>query len=429
MGPVHAQEGDEHGNRGYAGAIGRLKPNVTVAMAQRDLDAIMERLAREIPKDNEGWRSNVMSMRDDLVGSLQKPLEVFAAAVVLVLLIACANVANLTSPGLRGGARSRFTALGAGRGRIIRQLVTESIVLAALGGIRRHHHGVRVRLLRLGFPDYVPYYIPIGVNVPTLLFAALVALWLAWRSASSGLPVNRRFRRAGAARGRKRWQRRTGTQPACQRDRRRRAGALGDADDRRGLAREELSAALDDEARVRGERHSLVSVTLPTAKYETPALRSAFYETENRFLSPSGGRFGRTGAGDSVQRVERAVGHYGEGLPPPKPEEFVTHYQYVSPTFFQTMGVGLQRGRWLTDADRDTINVVGLVNATFARRVFPNEDPIGKQVRRGDAVLEEPLGDDRRSHSGRIVTTDCRSRWGRGRISRRPSGLRVRRPW
>src|SRR5688572_19744229 len=170
---------ESRGNRGYAGAIGRLGPGVTVEAARRDLDGIMQRLEREFPRENEGWRAEVVTLREDLVGNLQRPLEVFSAAVLLLLVIACANVANLMLT--RGAARQREiavrTALGAGRGRIVRQLITESVLLSliggALGGVFTLYG---VRLLRLGFPDDVPYYLPIGVNVPTLIFAAVVSV-------------------------------------------------------------------------------------------------------------------------------------------------------------------------------------------------------------------------------------------------------------
>jgi putative ABC transport system permease protein len=133
-------------------------------------------------------------------------------------------------------------------------------------------------------------------------------------------------------------------------------------------------------------------VTLPQAKYDSPARRLTFYEAlEDRLKTlPSVAAVG-LGQGIPFSGWNVQSGMMAKGWPPPKPgQEFDTHYQFVSPTFFQTMGVTLERGRWLTDADRDTANPVGLVNATFARRVFPNEDPLGKQVRVGDADSKSP---------------------------------------
>ena len=126
-------------------------------------------------------------------------------------------------------------------------------------------------------------------------------------------------------------------------------------------------------------------VSLPYAKYESTASRLAFFEELEQRLQalPSVESVGLgQGIPFSGWNVQASV--MAKGWPKPKPgEDFVSHYQYVSPTFFKTMGVPLLRGRGLTDRDRDTVNVVGLINATFAKRAFPNEDPIGKQVRVG----------------------------------------------
>ena len=378
-----------HGNRGYAGAIGRLRPGVSPQLAQRDLDVIMERLAREFPNENEGWHAEVVPIRDDLVGNLKRPLQVFAAAVVLVLLIACANVANLTLT--RGAARQREiavrTALGAGRGRIVRQLVTESLILSVLGGVLGAVITVYgVRLLRLGFPNDVPYYIPIGINVPTLVFAAIVSVFSglafgiipAFRTTDGSLALALREGGRGGSDGPSRGRLRNGIvvgELALSVTLMIGAGLL--VKSYRALASTTLGF----------EEKGILSfrISLPSAKYESRARRLAFYETLQERLQalPSVASVGLAqGIPFSGWNVQASI--VAKGWPKAKPgEDFISHYQYMSPTFLRTIGVPLQRGRGLAESDRDTVNVVGVINATFARRAFPNEDPIGKQVQIG----------------------------------------------
>jgi putative ABC transport system permease protein len=394
--PFVPKRNELHGNRGYAGAIGRLKPGVTPELAQRDLDVIMERLVREFPNENEGWRAEVVPIRDDLVGNLKRPLQVFSAAVVLVLLIACANVANLTLT--RGAARQREvavrTALGAGRGRIVRQLVTESLILSALGGVLGAVITVYgVRLLRLGFPDDVPYYIPIGVNVPTLVFAAVVSvisglafgILPAFRATDGSLAGALRDGGRGGSDGPARGRLRNGIvvgELALSVTLMIGAGLL--VKSYRALASTTLGF----------EEKGILSfrVTLPSAKYENWQRRLAFYETLEQRLQAMPG-VASVGLAQGIPfsgwNVQASV--VAKGWPKAKPgEDFVSHYQFVSPTFFRTIGVPLQRGRGLTDADRDSANPVGVINATFARRAFPNENPIGKQVKIGGGDSNEP---------------------------------------
>ena len=387
---------ESRGNRGYAGAIGRLKPGVTAAAAQRDLDGIMERLEREFPRDNEGWRAQVIPLRDDLVGNLKRPLQVFSAAVILVLLIACANVANLTLT--RGAARQRElavrTALGAGRGRIVRQLITESLILSLIGGgLGAVITVYGVRLLRLGFPNDVPYYIPLGVNIATLVFAALVSVvaGLAFGLIPAFRATDRSLDRALREGGR-------GGSDGPARARVRNAIVVGE------LA---LSVTLMIGAGLLVKSYRAIASTtlgfeekgilsfriaLPSAKYDASARRLAFYEELERRLEtlPEAASVGLA-QGTPFSGWNVQAGIMREGWSQPKPGEgFVALYQYVSPTFFPTIGVPLARGRGFTNRDRDTINVVGLINATFAKRAFPNEDPIGKRVRIGDASSTEP---------------------------------------
>jgi predicted permease len=385
--PFVPSRGEAHGNRGYAGAIGRLKPGVTADLANRDLDAIMERLEKQFPQENEGWRTDVVAMRDDLVGNLRRPLEVFSAAVLLVLLIACANVANLTLT--RGAARQRElavrTALGAGRGRMVRQLLTESLVLALIGGALGAGFSVYgVRLLRLGFPNEVPYYIPIGVNVLTLVFAAVVAV-----AAGVGFGMLPAFRATRASIDQAlREGGRTGTD----------GGGRGRLRDAIVIGELALSVMLMvgaallvksyrslEGTKLGFQEKGILSfrVSLPVARYEANTKRLAFFESLEQRLGalPEVASVGLA-QGIPFSGWDVQAGVLAEGWPPPKPgQDFVARYQAVSPSFFATIGVPLLKGRMLTPADRDTVAVMGLVNATFARRAFPDQDPLGKRIR------------------------------------------------
>ena len=165
-----------HGNRGYAGAIGLLKPGQTIDQARADLHAIDAELARQFPNESFGWRAELKSLRQDLVGDFERPLKVFLAAVGLVLLLVCANLANLMLA--RATTRAREiairSALGASRRRLASQLLVESLLIATLGGIL----GIAiawwgVRLLRFAFPDQSPpFYVTLALDGPALLCVA-----------------------------------------------------------------------------------------------------------------------------------------------------------------------------------------------------------------------------------------------------------------
>jgi len=167
--------------RGRPGVLtfGRLKPGVTVTAAQRDLDAITGRLAQLYPSTNAGTGANVQPLKDQVVGSSRTPLLIVLAAVAVVLLIACANVANLQLA--RATARSREisvrAALGAGRRRLLRQLLTESLVLSIVGGalgVALAYSGVR--WLSTVVPNILVVISSIDLNGGVLAFAAVVTI-------------------------------------------------------------------------------------------------------------------------------------------------------------------------------------------------------------------------------------------------------------
>jgi putative ABC transport system permease protein len=381
---------EERGNRGYAGAIGRLKPAVTVDQARADLHRIDANLARQFPDPNDGWRADLVPMRDDLVGDLRRPLEVFLAAVVMVLLIVCANVANLMLA--RGAVRSREvairTALGASRGRVVRQLMTESILTAAIGGvIGLGIAWVGVRLLRFGFPDQVPpYYIRLSLDGAAVAFVALITL-------VAGVL----FGTAPALRGS-----RVDLNASLREGARQAAGGLRGSRLRAALVVGEIALSVMlmvgavllarsyrnlEGTNLGFEAQHVVSarITLGDADYPTRASRAAFYQRlldDLRRLpgvEAVGSAQGIPFSGWNVQSLLTI-----EGAPPTKRgQELDVHFQYVTPDYFKAIGVPLLRGRWLTDADRDTLHPVVLVNETLVARAFGGRDPIGKRLHIG----------------------------------------------
>ncbi|HJR63777.1 MAG TPA: ABC transporter permease [Gemmatimonadaceae bacterium] len=388
--PLTLQESAlDRSNRYWAGGIGRLKPGVTVAQAQADLDRISAVLQREDPEANFGWDAEAVELRDDLVGDLRRPLLVFMGAVALVLLIACANVANLLLA--RGATRQREiairVAIGAGRRRLVRQLLTESLLLAAIGGALGAVLSVfAVRLLSLAFPDDVPFYIDLGVDGFALAFAValtavtglLFGVVPALRSTDVALSDALKDGARGAGEG-------------TARSRVRSALVVGEVALSLVLM---ISATLLirsyqslHETPLGFDQDGILSMrlALPAGKYEDRAKRIDFFDR----------LFERMRALPGVEAVGSAQGipfsgwdvmSYMsiEGRPPrPRGQELDIHFQTVSPDYFKAIGVPLVRGRWLTPADRDSLAPVALINEKFARDEFPGEDPIGRRITGG----------------------------------------------
>ncbi|HET7459222.1 MAG TPA: ABC transporter permease [Gemmatimonadaceae bacterium] len=376
-------------NRGYAGAIGRLAPGVTLARANADLHTIDAALARQFPDQNLGWSAELVPMRDDLVGDLRAPLHVFLAAVGMVLLMVCANVANLMLA--RGAARARELAvrhsLGASRRRLVRQLMTESLVVVSLGGVL----GALVawwglRLLRYGFPDQLlPFYISLRLDGPAL--AVIAGVTVLTGLACGIIPAVRGTRLdAGVA-----LRDGGGAGTSLHRSRLRGALVAGEI----ALSVVLLVGALlltrsyrNYESTDLGfDPHGVVAarLALPRADYPHRAQVQAFYA---RLLERLQQIPGVTGVGSAQGipfngwDVETTVEL--EGTPPARPgEEETAHFQSVTPGFLPTLGVGLVRGRWLTADDRDTLNPAALVNERMVATIFGGRDPIGRRLRVG----------------------------------------------
>lgn len=384
------------GNRMYAGALGRLRPGVDVAQARRDLDLLSVRLRSEFPQDNDRWDAEAIPLRDDLVGDMRRPLMIFLGGVGFVLLIVCANVANLILT--RGAGRRREiavrTAIGAGRGRLVRQLLTESLVLAGVGGmVGIGVAAIGVKLFAQANPDGLPWYVTFRLDASTLLITLLLAaltgvlfgLVPAFKGSGANLTTGLREGTGGSGEGRER-SRLRGTLVVVEvaLSLILMVGAVLLIRSYRALTATELGFTPRGVLTFR--------ISLPRPQYPEETQRFAFY-TE---------LFQRTAAIPGVEAVGSAQGipqsgwnvrarFSVEGRPEPRQgEELEAHYQYITPGYFPTLDVPILSGRNLALSDRDTLNPVGVINESMAKRAFPGENPLGKRLKFGGVTSTDP---------------------------------------
>jgi predicted permease len=390
--PLALSGSDDRGNR-YLRVVGRLAPGATLEAAAAELSALAARLGQSFPATNAGWSVNTLTVNETVVGeSFRRGSLLLLAASGLVLLIACANVASLLLD--RAVRRRRETAvraaLGAGRGRLARQLVSEGVILALLGGAA----GVLLafwgtELLRAIGPAGVPRLEEIDVNPAVLGFAALASLGTgvlfglvplmdAWRpdlhaALLSGARTVGGGRRAERARallvvGE------TGL-------------ALGLAVAATLVARsfDRLSAvALGFEARP----VTTVRLALPSVRYPEPEQRSAFYrallERVRAFpgvdaaAAVSSAPFGGPNSANVFGLVERP--------PASRDQAPDADVRVVTPEYFRTMGIRLLAGRPFSDADGADAPLVAVVSRTAAERFWPGGGPVGHQIRVADPI-------------------------------------------
>ncbi len=395
--PFAVEDHDEgRGNRGYAGAIGRLKPGVTLAEAQQDLDVVSKRLQQEYPRDNFGWDAQAISLRQDLVGDLRRPLLIFLGGVGFLLLIVCANVANLMLT--RGAGRQREigvrVAIGAGRGRLVRQLLTESLVLASLGGVLGLAlAAVGIRLFGLAVPNGLPWYIPLRLDGATLaitlglsaITGILFGLIPAFRNTDINLTGALRDGTGGSGEGRRRGRLRSTlvvVEVALSLVLMIGAGLL--LKSYRAYTRTDLGF----------EPRGVLTFRLspPQAKYPHGEQRIVFYsELMDRLkalpgVTQAGSANGIPFSGWNVQAEMNVEGHPEH----PTGQELDVHYQSVIPGYFKTLGIPIIAGRDLSPQDRDTAGRVGVINEILARKEFAGENPIGKRIKIGMFADREP---------------------------------------
>jgi predicted permease len=372
-------EHDEH----YLLVLGRLKPGVTMAQVGPELDRIARDLRESFPDDNADRGLAATRLHEELVNDYRPRLFILMGAVGFVLLIACANIANLLLA--RATARSRETAIraavGAGRGHILRHALAESLVLAAAGGllgIVTAYWGV-AGLVAAG-PADVPRLALARVDAPALGFVLLLTLLSGFvfglgPAARMAAQLPQEALKEGG---------RTGS--AGRRDRLRGALVVGEI----ALALVLLTGAgllirsavaLDDVDPGFDPRGVLVArVSLPASGYDTPERsEQAFARIAERLEHAPG----VTAAG--LVTVAPFEDGSTNGLSPEgRPRDIASTIQaalrIVTPGYFRTMDIGVRRGRVFTAEDRAGASLVMVINETLARQAWPGEDPIGKRV-------------------------------------------------
>jgi len=375
--------------------IGRLKPGITLEQARVQLGDVAQREATTYPEFNADWTSvRFIPLRDELLGDATPQLLVLVAAVGLVLFIACVNVTNLTlaRAGTRGRELAIRAALGAGRERVVRQLLTESVVLASVGGAL----GVvaaywAIALLKQAAPSALPRLEQVRVDGSVLGFAfgitiltAIVAgLLPALRAARPNFTDALKEGTGGAGTARER-QRLRAVLVACEM-----ALALilvvGAGLLIRSLWRlQAVNPGFDPEGLV------TFFISPPPARARSPAGLTALYtEIQDAARALPGvtntalTNFTPLGPGGLPSPVEIA-GRAADPMHDPQ-----VWFMTVSPGYFRTMGIPLRAGRELTEGDL-TAGPAVVVNEVFARAFWPSQDPVGRQVTLHKAVQGRP---------------------------------------
>ncbi|HEY2432937.1 MAG TPA: ABC transporter permease [Vicinamibacterales bacterium] len=378
---------DQTQNRGghYLGAYGRLKPGVTLGAAQREQRAIFTRLLQQYPNDvtQDDVDLVLVPLREWLVGDITPALMVLLAVAGLVLLIACANIANLMLARASGRAQEIGirTALGAGRGRIARQLLTESVVLAVLGG------GLGVLtawwilpvLLAMSPEDVqgvntamnrTVVLFALGVSVVTgTIFGCVPALQAARGAVASTL---RSVGRTTGGSGERVRQALIVAECAAS------VVLLVGA----GLLLRSFVSLRHVDPGFTSAGLVTTRIALPAERYGTPARQAQFFD---RLLERVGSAPGVSSAA-LAGRLPFVSGNSTRSFDletPAGSDTPVAGFRVVSPSYFDVLGQPLRSGRGFNERDTAEAPLVAVINEIMARKYWPNADPIGKRFRIG----------------------------------------------
>jgi len=375
------------------GAVARLRDGMSLNAAQAQLDAFNARLERAYPATNAGWQARIVSLHGDLAADFRSGLYLLAAAVVLVVLITCANVANLMLA--RTNARRRELAvriaLGGSRRQLARQLGAESIVIAAAGGAG----GILIalwgaRLVRVAIPIEIPSWIHLGVDLRTVAFAFGVSVVL-------GLVLTLAANTHVASR----------SLADSLRDGNRTGTGMSGARSRRALVVAEIAVSLAllvgallltrSFARMQQADPGFdatgvltLRISLPESRYPSDSSVARFHDRLHAGLRALPGVVTSASVLTPPLNDENIFTTITiEGQPAPAGQAMHAHREAVTPDYFSVLRIPLRTGRIFTTADDASAPRVAIVTESLARDRWPNQNAVGKRFKLGQADSNE----------------------------------------
>jgi predicted permease len=365
-------------------AVGRLEPGITLAQARAHMGALARHLAEQYPEIDKGTGITLVPLKRDVVGDVQPYLLVLLAAVGFVLLIACVNVANLLL--VRSTGRTREfairTALGAARNRVVRQVMTESILLGLAGGAiglvtASWGLGAALRLL----PEALPRAQEVQLDTHVLLFTLAVSVFagILFGSApavkASDADIQERLKEGGRG--------------SCHaRHRLQSAFSVGEVAltfillAGAGLMIRSLASLWHVDPGF--DPHHILSchISFPLENKSPDAIRATLHSIQSRLAAVPGVQAVALSAGSRPLRNYSSVPFWLAGRPKPSAQTKMNWAQFylVQPGYLEVMRIPLRRGRFFTSADSDQTPLVTVIDSRFARVYFHGQDPIGKRI-------------------------------------------------
>ena len=393
--------------------IGRLKPGVTFEQARADMERVSRELAAAYPDVNGSKKAYLLTLKDEMIGDMRPVLLVILGAVMFVLLIACVNVANLLLARATGRSREFAVriALGAGEMRIIRQLLTESVLLALVGG------ALGLILAKFGtaaaiaaMPVTMPRAEDIGLDQRVLLFTLIVSvvsgiafgLAPAWKTSRSNVGSTLKETGRSLAGGRSRVQ-----------------GIFVVSEIAlamvllvgAGLMIRTLYVLWGLDPGFKPKNVMTFSFSGPASYKSKPPdlVRSAQRQLHDKLASLPGVEAVSFSWGATLMRSDNEDYFWIVGRPmPPRNQLPMTLHYVVEPDYQKTMQMQLKRGRFFTDADNEHAPRVAVIDEAFAEKYFPNEDPIGRFI----DVNTDPIDPDKAPNPQIIGVVAHVNQWG-----------------